>query len=297
MTIDIDKIEGIITSYLKEETGFEKSLYEAENYIMLAGGKRIRPLLMYYSYIMFSKGNFDEALVGPFMAALEMIHTYSLCHDDLPALDDDDYRRGRLAAHKMFGEAEAILAGDGLLNLAFETALKAFDCIGDNDNRWRWVKDALCILSTKSGGTGMLGGQTVDVESECHEVDLDTIKFIYKKKTAALMEAPLMIGATLAGASAEDISQMEELGECIGLGFQIQDDLLDIEGNFDETGKPIGSDRKKEKATYVALAGVESSKQRVDQLFDRAGSILAGYDKQYSEGMYSVLQSLKGRKK
>ena len=297
MNVDIERIEKIITSYLKEETGYEKSLYEAENYSRLAGGKRVRPALMYYSYMLFSKGEFNERLVGPFMAALEMIHTYSLCHDDLPALDDDDYRRGRLATHKMFGEAEAILAGDGLLNLAFETALKAFDCIDDNDNRWRRVKDALCILGEKSGGAGMLGGQTVDVESECHEVDLETIKFIYKKKTAALMEAPLMIGAKLAGASDEDIARMEKLGECIGLAFQIQDDLLDIEGVFDETGKPTGSDSKKEKATYVALNGVEKSKAEVDTLFERADSIMNGFDREYTDGLLSVIQSLKGRKK
>ncbi len=295
MAVDIEKIEGIITSYLRMETGYEKGLYEAENYSMLSGGKRIRPALLYYSYLMFNGGVFDEALVGPFMAALEMIHTYSLCHDDLPALDDDDYRRGRLSTHKEFGEAAAILAGDGLLNLAYETALKAFDCIGENDGRWRRVKDALCILAEKAGGSGMLGGQTVDVESECHEIDIETLHFIYKKKTAALMEAPLMMGATLAGADAENIKRMEELGECIGLGFQIQDDLLDIEGDFDETGKPTGSDLKKEKATYVALNGIDKSKAEVDKLFARADAIIAGFEN--AGGLSEILQSLKGRRK
>ncbi len=297
MTRDFEKIEQIITSYLKRETGYEKGLYEAENYSVLSGGKRVRPALLYHSYMLFNKGVFDEALVGPFLAALEMIHTYSLCHDDLPALDDDDYRRGRLATHKEFGEAAAILAGDGLLNLAYETALKAFDCIGENDNRWRRVKDALCVLAEKSGGSGMLGGQTVDVESECHEIDLETIQFIYKKKTAALMEAPLMMGAILAGAGKADVSHMEELGECLGIAFQIQDDLLDVEGDFDETGKLTGSDSKKEKPTFVVLSGIENSKAEVNALFERADAIIASYGNEFSAGLSEVVDSLKGRRK
>lgn len=266
------EIEEIIYSYLPESSGYEKTVVEAMNYTMKAGGKRLRPMLMQETYRMF--GGEDQKIVEPFMAAIEMIHTYSLIHDDLPALDNDDYRRGKKTAHVVYGEDMAILAGDALLNYAFETACKAFRG-GQEDIT---VARAMKILAKKPGIYGMIGGQTADVECSSHKMDLDTLLFIHENKTAALIECAMMIGAILAGASAGEEAAIEKIAKYIGIAFQIQDDVLDITGTSKMLGKPTGSDEKNQKQTYVTLKGLKQSKEDVANytkeaiaLFDQLG--------------------------
>lgn len=265
--VRVQEIEQIIKSYLPEETGYQKTVLQAMNYSMLAGGKRLRPMLMQETYRMFG-GNGRE--IEPFMAAIEMIHTYSLVHDDLPAMDNDEYRRGRKTTHVVYGEAMAILAGDGLLTYAFETAAKAFSIGGSQ--KTALVGRAIGILAQKAGIDGMLGGQCVDVEAEDPkvQVDMDRLLYIHDKKTAAMIQSSMMIGAVLAGAGEDDIASLEKIGYLVGLAFQIRDDILDIEGTQEELGKPIGSDAKNHKATYVSLAGMEKAKQDVEDFSAQA---------------------------
>ncbi|MGN1160229.1 MAG: polyprenyl synthetase family protein [Lachnospiraceae bacterium] len=265
--VRVQEIEQIIKSYLPEETGYQKTVLQAMNYSMLAGGKRLRPMLMQETYRMFG-GNGRE--IEPFMAAIEMIHTYSLVHDDLPAMDNDEYRRGRKTTHVVYGEAMAILAGDGLLTYAFETAAKAFSIGGSQ--KTKLVGRAIGILAQKAGIDGMLGGQCVDVEAEDPkvQVDMDRLLYIHDKKTAAMIQSSMMIGAVLAGAGEDDIASLEKIGYLVGLAFQIRDDILDIEGTQEELGKPIGSDAKNHKATYVSLAGMEKAKQDVEDFSAQA---------------------------
>lgn len=272
----ITKVEQIIKQYLPEEEGYQKTIFEAMNYSVMVGGKRLRPIMMLESYKMFG-GNGTE--IEPFMAAMEMVHTYSLVHDDLPAMDNDLYRRGKKTTHAVYGEAMGILAGDALLNYAFETATKAFELTSDPN----CVAKALQVFLRKTGVYGMVGGQVVDVESEKKNetiVDLDKILFIHRLKTAALIEASLMVGAILAGATESDVKKIEECGTHIGLAFQIQDDILDITSTFEELGKPIGSDLKNDKSTYVSLVGLEQSKEDVKKHSKEAIAILDDITKQ-----------------
>lgn len=260
--------ERMIYKFLPAEDGYQQSVFEAMNYSVLAGGKRIRPILMAETYKLF--GGMSEAL-EPFVAAIEMIHTYSLVHDDLPAMDNDELRRGKLTTHAKFGEAMGILAGDALLNYAFEIALEALATEPDN----RAVAKALQILAHKAGVHGMIGGQVVDVESEKqYGISKNRLDFIYQLKTGALMEASMMIGAVLGGASDEEVGQMEQVAAKIGLAFQIQDDILDVIGDEETIGKTVGSDKKNQKATYVVFEGVEKAKQDVAELTDEAIRIL-----------------------
>lgn len=260
--------ERMIYKFLPAEDGYQKSVFEAMNYSVLAGGKRIRPILMAETYKLF--GGTSEALM-PFVAAIEMIHTYSLVHDDLPAMDNDELRRGKLTTHAKFGEAMGILAGDALLNYAFEIALEALATEPDN----RAVAKALQILAHKAGVHGMIGGQVVDVESEKqYGISKNRLDFIYQLKTGALMEASMMIGAVLGGASDEEVKQIEQVAAKIGLAFQIQDDILDVIGDEETIGKAVGSDKKNQKATYVVFEGVEKAKQDVAELTDEAIRIL-----------------------
>lgn len=261
--------EACIRRYLPAEEGFAGRLAQAMNYAMLAGGKRLRPLLLWESYKM-SGG--EGTVAEPFMAALEMIHTHSLIHDDLPALDNDDYRRGRKATHVAFGEAMGILGGDALLNYAYEVAFHGFDLTEDVSR----VALSLQILAAKAGLYGMLGGQSVDVDCDGKVPDGDALTLIYLKKTAALMEAALMIGAVLAGAGDSQIRAMEQAGQKIGLAFQIQDDILDVTGTLSELGKPIHSDEKNQKTTYVTLYGMDEAAGQVKRLSGEAMEILSG---------------------
>mgnify|MGYP002269524413 CR=1 FL=1 len=271
----IEKIEQTIDFYLPEEKGLQKTVLSAMNYSVKAGGKRLRPMLMAETYEMF--GGADSSVIEPFMAAIEMIHTYSLIHDDLPALDNDDYRRGQKTCHIVYGEDMAILAGDALLNYAYEVATKAFD-LADRDQIMN-VVEAIKILASKPGIYGMIGGQVADVELEGTPLSMEQILFIHKNKTSALIEACMMIGAVLAGASKEDVLKMEECGEYIGLAFQIQDDILDLTGDEEEIGKPVGSDEKNHKTTYVTLKGLERSQRDVEDISKKAIDILEKYDK------------------
>lgn len=261
--IHAEQVENIITKYLPAETGLQKTVIEAMNYSFLAGGKRLRPMMMYETYRLF--GGASE-IVEPFMAALEMIHTYSLIHDDLPAMDNDEYRRGRKTTHVVYGEAMAILAGDGLLNLAYETALTALEMEPGNPN----VGKALRILAGNAGIYGMLGGQVVDVESEGLPLSQEKLDFIYDLKTGALIESAMLIGSVLAGASEKEQEQISRAAKDVGLAFQIQDDILDVIGDQNVIGKPVGSDEKNQKTTYVTLRGIEKACADVEMLSRRA---------------------------
>lgn len=267
------EVEQIVTSFLPKEEGYQKTVLEAMNYSVSAGGKRLRPMLMLETYRMFGG---TSKVIEPFMAAIEMIHTYSLIHDDLPAMDNDEYRRGRKTTHVVYGEAMAILAGDALLNYAFETAASAF--VLDEGNPA--IGKAFMILASKAGVYGMIGGQVVDVESEGKEIDADTLKFIHIHKTSALLESAMLIVAVLAGASEQQQRTVELAARELGLAFQIRDDILDVTGNTDELGKPVGSDEKNHKNTYVALEGLEKAKEDV---------------KRYSESAIDRLKSLPAR--
>ena len=257
-----ERINGILHAYLPAEEGLQKTVMTAMNYSVDAGGKRLRPMLMQETWTLFGG---EGSAVEPFMAAQEMIHTYSLVHDDLPAMDNDEYRRGRKSTHAAFGEAMGILAGDGLLNYAFETAAAAVE----KDCSPRTAR-ALRILAEKAGIYGMIGGQVVDVESEGKEISLDTLMFLHRKKCGALIESAMMIGAVLAGAEEADIRRMEQVGADIGVAFQIRDDILDVTSTTDVLGKPVGSDAKNGKVTYVTLCGMEAAREQVRALSDRA---------------------------
>lgn len=270
-------IETRIRRFLPEQYEYQKTIVDAMSYSVLAGGKRLRPMLMEAAYQMFDGTGQD---IDSFMAAIEMIHTYSLVHDDLPAMDNDMYRRGKKTTHAVYGEAMGILAGDALLNYAFETVADALvRCNGD----MRMIR-ACAVLSRKAGIYGMIGGQVVDVESEKkgQKVDQNCLDFIYRLKTGALIEASLMIGTILAGASDEDVTFMEQAGTKLGLAFQIQDDILDVTSSLEVLGKPIGSDERNEKATYVAFEGLEKAKTEVERLSKEAVQILDGLKKDHT---------------
>lgn len=289
-----EDIERGFAPYLPKEEGYAKTVIEAMNYSILAGGKRLRPMFIYETYHMF--GGREEAAVRPFMMAMEMIHTYSLVHDDLPAMDNDDYRRGKLTTHKKFGEDMGILAGDALLNGAYETACTAFDSHTESN----LIGQALRVLAAKAGIYGMVGGQTADVEHCGKPMNEDTLLYIYKNKTSALIEASLMIGAILAGASDEDVDCMEKAGESIGIAFQIQDDILDVEGDEQLIGKPVNSDRQKDKPTYAAIHGLEESKKKVREYTERGLCILrevAWQDSVSADFLRELMASLVGRER
>ncbi len=272
--------ERILSDYLPQ-AGEErqKTVLEAMSYSVLAGGKRLRPVMMLESYRLFGG---TEKLIEPFAAALEMIHTYSLVHDDLPAMDNDRYRRGQLTTHAKYGEAMGILAGDALLTYAFETAAQAFsmtDASVTTADTAR-IGRALRILAQKAGVFGMLGGQVIDVEAEGQpDMTLDKILEIHTLKTAALMEAALMIGAVLAGADEQAVCDMEGIARRVGIAFQIQDDILDVTSTQEILGKPVGSDEKNEKITYVTLQGMDASVREVRRLSDEAVGMLHALDR------------------
>ena len=259
-----EEIDSIIEQYLPAEEGYQKTVMEAMNYSILAGGKRLRPMLMLETYRLFGG---KSKVIEPFMAAIEMIHTYSLVHDDLPAMDNDEYRRGKKTTHAVYGEAMGILAGDALLNFAYETALTAFDMEPDNRNIGR----ALQILATKAGIYGMVGGQVVDVQSEdTGDITREKLDFIYRLKTGALLESSMLIGAVLAGATKKEQNKVEAAATEVGIAFQIQDDILDVTSSLEVLGKPIGSDEKNHKATYVTFEGLEKAMEDVKKYSNSA---------------------------
>ncbi len=265
-------VEELLQKYLPDEQCAPKTIVEAMNYSLLAGGKRLRPILMQEMYQMFGGEGHG---IENFMAAIEMIHTYSLVHDDLPAMDNDEYRRGRKTTWAVYGDAMGILAGDGLLNYAFETAVQAFTGCRTVEDYQR-VASALRVLGFNAGIGGMIGGQTADIEAEQQSDPLTEaqILYIHTHKTGALIKAAMMIGAILAGMPRE---WKTELGQCamdIGIAFQIQDDILDVTGDSGEMGKPVGSDAANGKQTYVTLHGVEEAGAEVERLSNEAIEIL-----------------------
>ena len=264
----VKEIEGILTKYLPEAIGLQSRIMEAMEYSLMAGGKRLRPMLMLETYRLFGG---EGEVIQPFMAAQEMIHTYSLVHDDLPAMDNDEYRRGRKTTHIVYGEDMGILAGDALLNYAFETAVKAFESAPQQSGA---IGRALKILSEKAGIYGMIGGQVVDVQSSGKVVSREVLDFIYELKTGALIESAMMIGAVLAGASDEEVSKVEKIAKKVGMAFQIQDDVLDVTSTAEILGKPILSDEKNEKTTYVTILGLEGAQKEVKRLSDEALALL-----------------------
>ena len=255
------EIEQLIKTYLPEESGHQKTILEAMNYSMMAGGKRLRPMLMQEMCRLFT-GCLLESVI-PIMAAVEMIHTSSLVHDDLPCMDDDMMRRGKPSTWAEFGEDIGVLTGDALMMYAFETAASAFETSIDPDELSR-IGKAVGILARKTGVYGMIGGQTVDVELAGGPIPKDKLDFIYRLKTGALIEASMLIGAVLGGAADEDCKIVESLARKIGMAFQIQDDILDVTGSEEVIGKPVNSDEKNKKTTYVTLEGLDKAKKDVE---------------------------------
>ena len=267
-TARLKRYQHIVNKFLEECINendlIEKSIYSAMRYSLLAGGKRLRPVLFLAVCDMLG-GDLEEVL--PFACAIEMIHTYSLIHDDLPAMDNDDYRRGKPTNHKVYGEAIAILAGDGLLNMAYELML---DSTSSNLNNIENKVKAMAYIAKSSGVRGMIGGQVVDIESENTEVSIETLEYMHRNKTGALIKAPIISAAIICNASEKDIQCLESYAEGIGLAFQIKDDILDVEGNIEKLGKKVGSDALNKKTTYVSLYGLEKSKQMLMQITEEA---------------------------
>lgn len=283
----VEHINKVLEKFLPAEEGQQRIIFEAMNYSVRAGGKRLRPILMEETYHMFGG---SSAVIEPFMAAIEMIHTYSLVHDDLPAMDNDEYRRGKKTTHAVYGEAMGILAGDALLNLAYETAAKAFD-MEVTDTR---VARAFAVLAKKAGVYGMVGGQVVDVESEKSDdcpITREKLDFIYRLKTGALIESSMMIGAILAGASSDEVSCVEQIVAKLGLAFQIQDDVLDVTSTLEVLGKPVGSDEKNNKATYVTFEGLDKAVSDVERISKEAEEQLddLGYDDAFLKELFEYL--------
>ena len=264
----VREIEEFLRQYLPGKQGYQSVIMEAMEYSLMAGGKRLRPMLMRETHRLFGGGS--KAL-APFMAAIEMIHTYSLVHDDLPAMDNDDYRRGRKTTHVVYGEDMGILAGDALLNYAFETSFRAFALAPEEHVQ---IGEALQTLGTKAGIYGMIGGQVIDVGKTGQAIEKEVLDTIYELKTAALIEAAMMVGAILAGASKEEVQKVEKIASSVGIAFQIQDDILDVTSTPEVLGKPVHSDEKNEKTTYVTLMGAQEAARLVEAKSQEAVRLL-----------------------
>ena len=263
-----DYVNDVLNRLLPSVEGKQKTVLEAMRYSVTIGGKRLRPILILELYRCFA-GKEKEQRIEPFLAAIEMLHTYSLVHDDLPDMDNDMYRRGQLTTHAKYGSAMAILAGDALLNYSFETIGSAFDFSASEEWNQRVAK-AMQVFAKKAGIYGMIGGQVVDVEKTGTPLTEEEILFIYELKTCALLESSMVIGAILGGATKEQLNDVERIASCVGMAFQIQDDILDLIGEEEKLGKPIHSDEKNQKTTYVTLYGLEHAKQKVKELSEEA---------------------------
>lgn len=266
------EVNAALLKYLPSDDLPQKNVFDAMRYSVMAGGKRLRPMLA-LEFCRICGGNIDDAM--PFACAVEFVHSYSLIHDDLPCMDNDVLRRGKPSCHVKFGEANALLAGDALLSLAFETALCDNNIIKLNSDN---IAKAAYELAKASGALGMVGGQVIDLESEGKDIGLDKLKFMHSKKTGAIIIAACKMGCIAANADGEKISLAEEYAKRIGLAFQIEDDLLDIEGDENELGKPIGSDKEQNKTTCVTYLGIEKSKESVSRLTDEAIKILDNFN-------------------
>lgn len=286
---DVLKRKGVLA-----EEGYQHTVIEAMNYALMGGGKRLRPLIMNEVYTMF--GGKDKDVIESFMTALEMIHTYSLVHDDLPAMDNDEYRRGRKTCHIVYGEDMAILTGDALLNRAFEVALNCSDKKSPEDSAR--ILRALKLMASKAGIFGMVGGQVFDVESENLEKanTLEEILFIHRLKTSALLQIAFVAGGLLSGAPEKDVELLSIIGENVGIAFQIRDDILDVIGNEELIGKPVGSDERNNKITYVNLVGLEQAEKDVEMYSKHALDSYAMLDSQ-NEFLRELIMSLVLREK
>ncbi len=290
----VQQTEAVIRRFLPAEEGYARTVMEAMNYSVLAGGKRLRPLFLKETASMYGA---RQELAEPFMAALEMIHTYSLVHDDLPAMDNDEFRRGRKTAWAVYGDGMAVLAGDGLLNYAYETAITAYDAAANEDEK-DCVFGALRILAGNAGIYGMVGGQCADIMTDRDQSSLtpDLLHYIHKKKTACMIESGFQIGAVLAGAPKEDVAALGSIAEDIGLAFQIQDDILDVTGDQKELGKSIGKDALEGKATYVSMNGLEAAAGKVKELTEHALLAMNSLS-QENEFLKTLVEHLMTRKK
>ncbi|MFR9070100.1 MAG: polyprenyl synthetase family protein [Paraclostridium sp.] len=268
----VNNVEILLNEYMPKEEGYQKTIFEAMNYSLSAGGKRLRPILTLEACKLVG-GNEKDAI--PFAAAIEMIHTYSLIHDDLPALDNDDLRRGRKTNHKVYGEAMAILAGDGLLNYAYEIMLKE-SIRKDYSNKYL---KAINEIAKASGIYGMIGGQVVDIESEGKSISMDKLDFIHMNKTAAIIIGCMRAGAIIGGASEIQLENITKYAKNIGLSFQIVDDILDVVGDEAKLGKKVGSDIDNEKSTYPSLIGLDKSKEIAKNLIEEAKLSISNIDK------------------
>lgn len=301
----ISEVLDILKKYMPTKCGAQDTVIEAMSYSVEAGGKRLRPIIMLETYRMFSDKPDDISIVEPFAAALEMIHTYSLVHDDLPAMDNDTLRRGKPTTWAVYGDAMAVLTGDALLNYSQETALKAFDSVMEkfaldeitpddmNELTMRIIK-ALKVLTNKAGIYGMLGGQVADVEAEEKGISMDErlISYIHENKTGALLQSAFAIGAILGGANDDEVESILKAALEIGVAFQIQDDILDVIGDEKELGKPIGSDEKNEKTTYVTLFGMDAAKQQVKEMTESALGILQSFEGHESPFLAELVEKL-----
>lgn len=286
-------VEDILLKYMPRNTSlYDQVVYNAMKYSLMSGGKRIRPILMLEAYKICGGNNVMD--IEPFMVAMEMIHTYSLIHDDLPAMDDDDYRRGKLTCHKKYGEDIAILAGDALLNTAFEIMING--CLKDTKVNTRQKLLASKEIGVAAGVKGMIGGQVADVIQA--DTTIDVINYIHIHKTSAIIEASLTAGVLLANGSIPKVDTFRKIGNCIGLAFQIQDDMLDITSTTKELGKQVGSDNKNGKKTFVSLKSLEESRQIVNELIENALTSLENVeDKGNKEFLKEFILYLKNRKK
>lgn len=281
----IDLAEMALSEYMQVIDNPQKKIYQAEEYSLMAGGKRLRPVIMMMTAKMCKK---SPELVLPFAAAIEMIHTYSLIHDDLPAMDNDDLRRGKPTNHKVYGEAMAILAGDALLTKAFETAAS----FSDESVPKERVLRAISVLANASGDNGMIGGQVVDIESRNEDEEL--LRYLHSLKTGALIRASGVIGAILSGATDEEIKAVESFCDNLGIAFQIQDDILDVIGTEEEIGKPVGSDAENDKSTYVTLFGIEKAEKLAEEYTQKAIESLSIFEE--NGELLALAKKLMGRK-
>lgn len=291
LKLKVEDINRVIREYLPKEEGMQHRVIEAANYSVEAGGKRVRPLIMLETYKLF--GGDNESEVYPFMAALECIHSYSLVHDDLPAMDNDDYRRGRLTTHKKYGEDFGILAGDALLNYAYEIMLSSITKL-TADKVVKAVRAAQ-IIAYKAGIHGMVGGQSLDVWLTDKSMDDKQLDFIFNLKTGALIEAAFMAGAVLAGADESAVADIEKAGNKVGVAFQIKDDILDVTSTQEKLGKPVFSDEKNNKTTYVTLYGMDKADRDVEALSKEAVDIINKYGN--NDFLVSLILKLINREK
>ena len=286
----IAAIEAALEGYIPKGEYKEQELIDSVRYSLDLKGKRVRPSLT-LAFAELCGGSAHEAM--PFACAVEMVHTYSLIHDDMPCMDDDDFRRGKPSNHKVFGEATALLAGDALQSMAYSVMLSEDTVAEVGAQR---AAAAACVLSRKSGLLGMVGGQTIDLGIENIQVDIDTVRLMEEKKTANLIEAACMMGCIAAGADEEKVAAAEKYAHGIGMAFQIVDDILDVTSTAEELGKPIGSDADNEKNTFMSLLGIDRCRELVDEYTNEAIDALGAFDGDTS-GLADFARKLAERKK